>query len=241
MSKLNMLSIEYNNNLNLYKKTYQDYVNSLKTYKNNKNLMKVPNTIYLGTGTINNSYIKNINECQSKCGTSNICSGASYNTQNNLCSTKRGYSDLIKGNNNDISIVPNHVKLSYELKNINQKLIDLNTQISLLINSTSQNYIRDIVKRQQQQQILQNNSKNLNIERNQIDNLINEYQTIENRLNDSELKVTEYYMRYIILLFIVTIILILLIRYMIPNLFDNNNNLNGGGSKCINMINNLFK
>lgn len=238
ISKLNILSIQYNNTLNAYQKTYQDYIISLSSYKKNKNLTQVSNTIYSGLATIDNSYIKNIDECKNKCNLNNICSGANYNTQNNLCSTKKGSSDLIKGSNYNISIVPNYIKLSYELKNLNQKLIDINTQISLLINNTSQNYINDIVKRQKQQKILENNNKNLFIERDKINNLINQYQTIDSRLNDSELRLTEYYMRYIILLFIVLIIIILLLRYLIPNLFDNN--LNGGSINYKSFINKLL-
>lgn len=240
VSELNILSIQYNNKLNSYKKTYEDYIISLKSYNNtNKNLVQAPNSIYLGKMNLNTQIINDVNECQKICNLNNKCSGANFNLQNKNCSTKKGSSDLIKGSSYNISIVPKYIKLSYELKNINQELIILNTKIASLINNLSKDYQQDILKRQQQKKILENNNYNLVIERNQIDNIINEYQTIDSRYNDSELKLTEYYSRYIILLFIATIIIIILIRYLIDN--TSNSNLNGGGNKINQFINKILK
>lgn len=239
ISELNTLSIQYNNTLNLYKQTYKNYIDSLKllNYKN-KNFVKVPNSIYLGTSNLNTTKINDINTCQNICSSNQSCSGATYNLQNNNCSTKKGKSNIIKGTNYDISIVPKHIQLSYELKNLNEQLILLNKKMLILINNTTQNYNQDILKRQKQQQALKNNYDNLYVEKNEINNMIYQYETIDSRLNDSELKLTEYYSRYIILLFIVLIIFIIGLSYL-PNIF--NNNLNGGGKSNLNKISLFFK
>jgi hypothetical protein len=240
ISQLNTLSIQYNNTLNLYKQTYQNYIDSLKLLNiNNRNLVQVPKTIYLGDSILNSQIIGNVNECQKICSLNNICSGATYNLQNNNCSTKKGKSDLIKGSEFDISIVPKHLKLSYELKNINNNLIDLNKKMTSLINNSTHNYNQDALKRQQQQEVLKNNYDNLYVERDEINKMIYQYETIDSQLNDSELKLTEYYSRYIVLLFILIIILILFFNYFIPNIWSND--LNGGSNKINSFINKLIR
>lgn len=239
ISELNTLSIQYNNILNLYKQTYKNYVDSLKLLTSkNRNFVKVPNSIYLGTSDLNTTKINDINTCQNICSSNQSCSGATFNLQNNNCSTKKGKSEIIKGTKYDISIVPKHIQLSYELKNLNEQLILLNQKMIILINNTTQNYNQDVLKRQKQQQVLKNNYNNLYTERDQINSMIYQYETIDSRLNDSELKLTEYYSRYIILLFIVLIIFVIGLSY-IPNIFDNN--LNGGGKNSINKISLFFK
>jgi len=240
ISQLNILSIQYNNTLNLYKQTYKNYIDSLKLLNiNNRNLVQVPKTIYLGNSNLNSQIIGNVNECQKICSLYKICSGATYNLQNNNCSTKKGKSDLIKGSKFDISIVPKHLKLSYELKNINNNLIDLNKKMTSLINNSTHNYNQDALKRQQQQQVLKNNYDNLYVERDEINKMIYQYETIDSQLNDSELKLTEYYSRYIVLLFILIIILILFFNYFISNIWSND--LNGGSNKINSFINKLFR
>jgi hypothetical protein len=240
ISQLNALSIQYNNTLNLYKQTYQNYIDSLKLLNgNNRNLVQVPKTIYLGNSNLNSQIIGNVNECQKICYLNKICSGATYNLQNNNCSTKKGKSDLIKGSEFDISIVPKHLKLSYELKNINNNLINLNEKMMILMNSSASNYQQDALKRQKQQEVLKNNYNNLYVERDEINKMIYQYETIDSRLNDSELKLTEYYSRYIVLLLITIIIFILFFNYFIPNIFSNN--LNGGSNKINSFINKLIR
>jgi hypothetical protein len=240
ISQLNALSIQYNNTLNLYKQTYQNYIDSLKLLNgNNRNLVQVPKTIYLGNSNLNSQIIGNVNECQKICSLNKICSGATYNLQNNNCSTKKGKSDLIKGSEFDISIVPKYLKLSYELKNINNNLINLNEKMMILMNSSASNYQQDALKRQKQQEVLKNNYNNLYVERDEINKMIYQYETIDSRLNDSELKLTEYYSRYIVLLLITIIIFILFFNYFIPNIFSNN--LNGGSNKINSFINKLIR
>ena len=240
ISQLNTLSIQYNNTLNLYKQTYQNYIDSLKLLNiNNRNLVQVPKTIYLGNSILNSQIISDVNECQKICSSNNVCSGATYNLQNNNCSTKKGKSDLIKGTDFDISIVPKHLKLSYELKNINKNLIKLNEKMMILMNSSASNYQQDALKTQKQKDVLKNNYNNLSVERDEINKMIYQYETIDSQLNDSELKLTEYYSRYIVLLFITIILFVLFFNYFIPNIFSNN--LNGGSNKINSFIDKLIR
>jgi hypothetical protein len=240
ISELNTLSIQYNNTLNLYKQTYQNYIDSLKLYNNdNKNFIQVPNTIYLGSNNLNSQKINDINNCQQICKSDKMCSGATYNLQNNDCSTKKGISNLIKGSQYDISIVPKHIQISYDLKNINNELILLNEKMMTLMGNYTKNYNQDILKTQKQKKVLKNNYDSLYVERNEINRIINQDNTINSRLNDSELKLNEYYSRYIFLLLAVTIIVIIFIYYIIPSI--SNNNLNGGSNKINLLIKNFIK
>ena len=240
ISELNTLSIQYNNTLNLYKQTYQNYIDSLKLYNNdNKNFIQVPNTIYLGSNNLNSQKINDINNCQQICNSDKMCSGATYNLQNNDCSTKKGISNLIKGSQYDISIVPKHIQISYELKNINNELILLNEKMMTLMSNSTKNYNQDILKTQKQKEVLKKNYDSLYVERNEINRIINQDNTINSRLNDSELKLNEYYSMYIFLLLAVTIIIIIFIYYIIPSI--SNNNLNGGSNKINLLIKNFIK
>ena len=125
------------------------------------------------------------------------------------------------------------------MKNINKNLIELNEKMMILMNSSASNYQQDALKTQKQKDVLKNNYNNLSVERDEINKMIYQYETIDSQLNDSELKLTEYYSRYIVLLFITIILFILFFNYFIPNIFSNN--LNGGSNKINSFIDKLIR
>ena len=83
---------------------------------------------------------------------------------------------------------------------------------------------------------LNKNNQILNNEKNKIDILISQHESLDNIYMDYEIKTNEYYYRYICLLIILFLLILLFIRFFI---FNNNNQ--NGGSFTIKNIFNLFK
>lgn len=106
-------------------------------------------------------------------------------------------------------------RYSSKLQLLNQKLIDLNQQITNILNQTYSSYESDKQKQQEQSQMLQQNYGTLMDERIQIEKLIKEYETLNEASNNTQTAVTEYYSRYIVLLFITILLVILLVKYAV--------------------------
>ena len=119
-----------------------------------------------------------------------------------LSQYQKTYEDYI-GTLNKSSSNTNYTDYNSQLKKLNQKLLDINKSIMKNVNQSVSNYSKDSEKSEQQNNILNNNNNNLLSEKMQIDKLIKQNTTINEANVDSQLFVTAYYSRYIVLLFII--------------------------------------
>lgn len=219
------LSNQYNDLLNKYKQTYKKYLNTIRDGSNNP-LVIVPNYSFFCDG-INHSITSNsAQDCLNSCFSNGKCSGASYLSDSKKCILGEGQGSLLPTTNNmESAIVFTSLKLSYDLKYLNQQLLDLNKKISDSLEKTSL----------ENQNITNHNITNHNVkknytlllkEREKINQIVLEEEQLISINNNSQLVVTQEYSYYIVYLLVVLLILFLFIQFFIHSFASENSSNN---------------
>jgi hypothetical protein len=221
------LSNKYNLLLNEYKQTYKQYLISLQD--SSVNMVSVPNAFFWGESPLHiDSSLNSLDDCLQSCSSTTFCSGATYLKNQNHCSLRKGPGSIIpnkNNNNSDFAIVPSPLYYSYQLKNINQSLLDLNKQ---MMNSLQQSYTSYKENNQKQQQnhviLIEKNNSYLKDDSVKIKQMIKEEELMNAANENSQLVVKQQYYAYIIYLFVTILLIFLFIRIM----FINNPEQKGG-------------
>jgi hypothetical protein len=222
------LSNQYNSLLNEYKQTYKQYLICLQD--SSVNMVSVPNTFFWGESPLRNDSLNSVDDCLQSCSSTTFCSGATFNKNKNLCSLRKGPGSIIPSknkNNYDFAIVPSPLYYSYQLKNINQNLLDLNKQ---MMNSLQQSYSSYQENNQQQQQnhviLIEKNHSYLKEDRGKIEQMIKEEELMNAANENSQLVVKQHYYAYIIYLFVTILLILVFIRVMFMNGLEQRGGLN---------------
>lgn len=211
--ELQNLNDQFNSILSEYQNTYQEYIKIINSDSND--LMVVKDFMYNGGSPISEeSKIVYGNRCLEICQNTQLCTGANYDKRRKKCSLISGDGNLIelKGNK---AIVQKGVYYSYKLQQLNDKLIQLNKQISTNVSTSSSVYQQNQQQQMSQTQAIEQNYQVLEAERDHINDMISQYQTLQEATSDGEINVTMYYYNYIILAFIVFLLVLLLVKYSV--------------------------
>jgi hypothetical protein len=202
--QLQNLSNEYNMLISQYQDTYQKYIDVINS--DNKSFTTVDNSAFYGQNQINTLNNTNVENCQSACSSNSSCSGATFNTLSNNCTLSSGTGNVVQEQKSK-AIVKEAMYYSYQLQNLNAKLLDINKQ---MMQSSNDNYNKFQKSQQQnieQENAMNNNYQTLTDERIEIERMVREFETLNGALENGNIVVTSNYYRYIALLFI-TILLI---------------------------------
>ena len=115
-----------------------------------------------------------------------------------------------------------------QLQNLNNQLIYINNQIIVVINESSNKYEYNVKENVKIHKILGKNYSSLIKERRDVDEVINQYNSLQQEVDNTDYYTTESYSRYILLLAITIILFFLLFKYAILS-----NHQNGGGNSRI--------
>ena len=229
--QLQNLSNEFNTLISQYQDTYQKYIDVINS--DNKSFTTVDNSAFYGQTQINTLNNTDLTNCEASCSSNSSCSGATFNTTSNNCTLSSGSGNIVQEQSSK-AIVKEAMYYSYQLQNLNAKLIDINQQ---MMNTSSKNY-NEFQKSQQQtieqENTMNNNYQNLSVERIQIEKMIREYETLSRALENGNIVVTSNYYSYITL-FLIAILLILLFFK-----FSFTGSQSGGGNN-IDYLHNVYK
>ena len=210
------LSNQYNSLLNEYKQTYQKYLNSLHDLSNN--MVTVPNTVFWGEAPLRSDSLNSVNDCLQSCSSTTFCSGATFNKNENLCSLRKGGGSIISSTNtNAVAIVPYPLYYSYQLKMLNQKLLELNKTMMKSLQQSYASYQENTQQQRNQGLLMQRNHSYLREDRAKIEQMIKEEEYMNAVNENSQIVVKQHYYAYIIYLFIVILLVCLFIRIMVMN------------------------
>jgi hypothetical protein len=212
MSSSQTLSNQFNSLLQEYQSTYKSFIDNINS-SNNK-LVSLPDFAYNGGTTIDTITDTTVDNCQTSCTSNSSCTGATFNSSNNNCTLTSGKGVLLNSAGST-AIVNNGLYYSYKLQNLNQQLIDVNSQLSQSINKNSAGYSQNIQQGQQQDQNLQQNYNVLEEEREVIERMILDFKTLNSAQENGEINVTMYYYNYIVLLLITILLIFLLIKFSV--------------------------
>jgi hypothetical protein len=212
MSSSQTLSDKFNSLLQEYQSTYKSFTDNINS--SNNSLVSLPDFAYNGGNTIDTITDSTVDNCQTSCTSNSSCTGATFNSSNNNCTLTSGKGMLINSSGST-AIVNKGLYYSYKLQNLNQQLIDVNSQLSQSINKNAAGYSQNTQQGQQQDQNLQQNYNVLEEEREVIERMILDFKTLNSAQENGEINVTMYYYNYIVLLLITILLIFLLIKFSV--------------------------
>jgi hypothetical protein len=213
---ISLLEKEYNNTLTQYQQAYQNYIKDLTKSKQNKSTFQNLNgRTFWGSAEIKQFTTNDINVCKASCASLPSCSGATFDSSKKTCWLRSGDGEVMAGLKSNIAIIPSIIQSSNILKQLNSKLIDINTKIINLIKSSNVDYNKQYNTRNNLDKQLKKNYNNLIIENNRVNKLISETENLNELNNNSMIVINHYYLIYTVIIVIVIIFTIIsLYRYI---------------------------
>jgi hypothetical protein len=221
-SQLQNLSDNFNQVLSKYQDTYQKYIDSINSNDNTLNVIN--NSAFVSNNILSNNQNTTSDDCTTLCQNNSSCSGATFNSDNNTCILNSGKGNVINSNNSSAIVNPS-IYYTYELKNLNQQLLDINKQIQNANSQTYSQYKETSNNTQQKEQILNQNYQILLQEREEIARMIHEFRTIDAAYDNGSINLASNYYQYTVLLIISVLLVFLLIKLSATG------SQSGGGAK----------
>ena len=213
-SQIQTLSNQFNSILTEYQSTYAEFMNTIKS--NDTSLTTVENSAFTGSGTINTNPVSSISDCTTACSSNTSCSGATFTTTNNNCTLSSGSGNIVNSTNST-AIVQKGLYYTYQLQNLNQQLMDINEQINNSVNQSNTQYQNNLGQINERGQALQQNYLVLTGDRDRINIMVREFETLNEAQQNSDINVTMNYYNYIVLLFVAIFLVCLLLRFSVPS------------------------
>lgn len=240
---LENLQKEYNNLLIQYKQAVSNYIDYLN--KNAKNpgvnnvvFVSIKGQAYNGTGTAGESTAKTLQDCQADCASLKKCTGATF--VNNKCLLRTGDSPIVPASDNSYAIIPQSKQMLLNIDTINQQLLSINSQLVNKIKTNEPVFYKNTADGKIKTEELKNNYNNLIKERESIGELLKQYETLDSVENENNIKTTQNYYSYILLLILAITILILFYKIGFSQTIQTSQNIQYGGELGINLYYVIF-
>lgn len=221
---LENISTEYNNVLTQYNQARSNYINYLNTMSETQNASADPqyiilkNTFYGQNTLVNPTQTNNIANCKNQCSANSSCTGANF-VNGSSCLLMKDVNGQLSPKQESSAIVPPEIYYLTTLKQLNQQLMNLNTQLTQQINTGQPIYENQVQERQKQSEVLDKNYKSLVAERDKIEVQINEIDNINEAQTNSTLIVNKNYAiyKYLIFAFLVIVLIFLSLPLSVSN------------------------
>lgn len=208
------LQKEYDVTLQQYQEAVNNYISLLET-DTGKEYTALKGRTWWGTSALSEKKVDTQKDCENMCAASNQCSGATFNAVSRYCWTRSGNSSLTVGQDDDYALITK-IKAALEtMKYLNNKLLELNTQISDQIASVQPLVDADQKINSEQQNDLESNYENLLEQNIEVNKLLEEYYSIDEERKNQELFVNQESAIYKIWIIITGLVLIFTIRKLI--------------------------
>lgn len=177
-------------------------------------LKSIPNSSFVGGSPISTKQVDNIESCIASCSALSNCSGATYNSQQNICSLSSGEGSIIpSGNSGNVAIVSENLYYLNQIKRLNQQLLELNNQIRTTIHEGRPVYNETIKELRISSTDLKDNYNRLQNERNRVDKMIKDFEDLESEKKETDITSSSNYTLFLFYLFI-SIIVVLFFIFM---------------------------
>ena len=206
---MEMLGSTFNSLINQYKETYQQFLNTVES--NNNTLTSVSNYAFIGQSNINTIQGSSVNDCLTSCTTTNSCSGATYDSNSNVCTLSSGNGNMVSSQN-QTAIVKQALYYSNQLKQLNDELTNINNQMIQYMNKNIDTYSQTQQQTNDKVNALNKNYKTLQEERSQIEEMVREYETLDSAYENGNIHVTSNYYVYIIYFIIAIVLVVILLK-----------------------------
>jgi len=184
---------------------------SAPNYKiNNEPLVSIQGQAFTGTGSAGQSTATTLQDCIASCASSDTCTGATFIS--NKCQIRVGDSPIVPSSQDSYAIIPKGKQLLLNMENINQQLLDVNKQLVNKIKISEPIFDKMNTDTTSKNVELIKNYESLLEERRNIAKILNEYETLDNTENEGQIKITQNYYSYILLLILAFVVGLLLYK-----------------------------
>jgi len=180
-----------------YKQAVADYVAYVQPGHNTLDLVNIQGRAYIGTGTAGQSTATTLEKCQVACAANSSCTGATF--VSNQCQLRTGDAPLVPASQASYAIVPKAKQLLLNMEDLNTQLLSINQQIADTIARSQSTYQEVQEQASSASQDLLQSYEQLQSERESVQRLLSEYDTLEASQSETELKVTQRYYTYLLL------------------------------------------
>lgn len=189
-------------------------IQNISILGNSNSLKSIPNSSFVGGSPISTNQVDNIESCIASCSALSNCSGATYNSQQNICSLSSGEGSIVpSGNSGNVAIVSENLYYLNQLKLLNQQLLDLNRQIRTTIHEGRPVYNDTIKELRISSTDLKDNYNRLQKERIRVDKMIKDFEDLESEKKETDIMSSGNYTLFLFYL-IISIIVILFLIFM---------------------------
>jgi len=215
--QLEALEKEYMLILKQYESAYATFVSNLNSQQSDTSTFSaLQGRTYWGTYGIKEGSTAVQKECESMCLSDTKCTGATFNPSKRYCWTRGGDSNITVGTDSDYALLPKVKENLILLKNLNQKLMDINKQISNKLSMAYPLAKEETDLKNEKQQELQQSYSSLVKERTELEVMINNNDTLEETLNNNTLYVNQKNMSLHIWVILAIILLVVTLKTMVP-------------------------
>ena len=140
------------------------------------------------------------------------CTGATYNPAKQYCWTRGGESNVTTGQSDDYALIPELRQNVVALSSLNERLLDINNQITQLLNQLYPIAKSEVEMKNQKQKELEKYYGHLLKEQIEIELAMQKYQTAEQKLANGQLNTVrqDLILRFWIFIFLFLVAIIVL-------------------------------
>ena len=228
---LENLQQKQSNLLIQYKQAVADYLAFVQSPPATSDMVSIQGRAFLGTGSAGQSTATTLQSCQAACAANSACGGATF--VSNQCLLQSGDAPLVPANQNTYAIIPKGKQLLLNMEALNAELISLNQQIQEQLDAAQMDIQEGKETTTQAAQNLAQSYIDLYGDRSAIQELIDEYNTLDATEAETGLKVTQRYYTYLILVVAAIVVVVLL---SMPSLFSSLSEVDLGATSNENVL-----
>lgn len=210
--KLASLEKEYQILLEQYEVAQNNYIANLNSSDTNNDFVSLQSRTFWGTYGLKEGKTTNESDCKSMCLSDTKCTGATYNPAKQYCWTRGGESSVTVGQSDDYALIPQLRQNVVELSSLNERLLDINKQITQLLNQLYPIAKSEVEMKNQKQKELDKYYGHLLKEQIEIEMAMQKYQTAEHKLANGQLNTVrqDFILRFWIFIFLFLVAIIVL-------------------------------
>jgi len=170
----------YGNSTNYSTKTAPVYPDTTDTsIKSNKKFSALKGQTWWGSAPLSEGPASTPEQCETMCANSDKCSGATFNPVKRYCWTRSGDGMITPGLDDDYALITKQKEALSVLKGLNNKLLDLNNQISTELSTINPEINQQQIEKNIKQKQLNVSYQKLLNQKLEIDRQLQEYNSIE--------------------------------------------------------------
>jgi hypothetical protein len=195
-----------------YQESLDNYNNALKKWTSGqKNYMQLKSMGWRGGVTTSTNEVNNVNECVAMCS-SEPCPYAVYSNDDKTCTILGQNFIPDKGNKNQTGIIPDVLFYALTVDHYNMILIQLSEEIMNEYEKIKPKYEDQIVEKNQKKEILKGTWNNLVNQREKIQELIQQHNSLDASNKEQTLFVNQQNGTFKVWLFLAIILILLFLK-----------------------------